>query len=1023
MKQYDETDHRDDATTASDDSDTLDSIIDKFPQDVTFPDDRAHAVAETDGVRDGDGGPDDVTDAVATESLDASGSFDTADPAASPDSTDSTDLTDSTDTAAHDTADDTDDDTIDGTVVDDDNDTAEGNANDGIDVGTINDADAPDVESDDVDTAGIDDSTNADPGNTGNAVNTADTGAEAEPGTADAAETEPDTDATTEAADEPDAETSPATDDDASQPEASSATTAIEESAGSAEPQPGADTDHEDRIDTEADTDPADGTDVTSTDAAKPADGDKASDASAHRFADAFATMRSGLSALAPVGRAIRTVWNKRPKLSFALYAIVFVIVDTASVLALQWSVYSPIEYAEDADVDTTTRVMGTMLGQLTKFVSQTWLEHQWQFLLNFLVLGLIYLVVITLFNRFWVPTALFGTVMIVFAVANKFKVAMRNEPIIPADLNFVSSGNTGELLSFIPDESMALVRSVVVGLAYFIAVCVALQILDRRGGLFPCHWRPSRFVSVRNITAVVCRVAAFVACASLLFSYVWNLSVPNSWAQQWSRSLSDSPQLWNALDDSRSNGPAINFLRLAHSKTMDEPEGYSQEAMEEIADRYAVEAEAINATRTNNLTDNTVIMILSESFSDPTRVPGVALTVDPMPGIRMLKETTTSGLMLSPGYGGGTANIEYQALTGLDMANFDESMLSVYQQLVPSQDNPYSFNQIWTAVYGESGSIAFHPYFKNMYFRDGNYQKFGFSELLTLDSDPAIEYQDHAGSSPYVSDAAAYNNVLAAIEEQDQPQFIQLVTMQNHASYGDYYEYNEFYDADLSTFDDGERRQIDNYTKGVSLTDQATTEFLNALDQIDKPITVIFYGDHLPSIYATANADPNNTLALHETDYFIWSNLASASNDVKLGAETTSFSSSNYCMSMAAAHMNATVSPYLALLTELQQQVPSISRVGGASAGWGEGDATYLDMYGNVIDPDTLSILAQQLLADYQMVQYDMTAGEGYLRDTAFYDVPEAQNVTLTKNPVPGSGFTTDTPIFEQYVAEQPLY
>ena len=51
---------------------------------------------------------------------------------------------------------------------------------------------------------------------------------------------------------------------------------------------------------------------------------------------------------------------------------------------------------------------------------------------------------------------------------------------------------------------------------------------------------------------------------------------------------------------------------------------------------------------------------------------------------------------MLSPGYGGGTANIEYQALTGLNLANFNDSLIVPYQQLVPNQNDPYSFNQIW---------------------------------------------------------------------------------------------------------------------------------------------------------------------------------------------------------------------------------------------------------------------------------------------------------------------------------------
>lgn len=731
--------------------------------------------------------------------------------------------------------------------------------------------------------------------------------------------------------------------------------------------------------------------------------------------------LTAAVQVLNHIGRGIRTVWGKRPKLSYALYVIVFVAVTATSVLFLQWSVYNPIEYAENAQVDNTTRIMGTMAGQLTKFVSQMWLEDKWQFLLNFLVVGLMYLVVVTFLNRFWVATAIFGTVMVVFSIANRFKYLLRNEPIIPADLSFISSGNTGEIVSFIPEDGADLVNAAIVGLTYFVVICLVLQFLDRRNGLVPCHWRPSRFLRVTNIIAILARIAAFVVTAALLVSFTWNLNVPNSWAQQWAQSLSDVPQPWNAMGDAQSNGTAINFLRLAHAKTMEQPEDYSEETMQAVAKRYAAAADEINTTRTANLTDSTVVMILSESFSDPTRVPGVAFSIDPMPSIRAIKDATTSGLMLSPGYGGGTANIEYQALTGLNMANFDESMLSVYQQLVSSQKEPYSFNRIWSEQYGESGSVAFHPYYKNMYLRDHNYDRFGFSELLTLDSDPTIEHQDRIDASPYVSDAASYANVLDAINSQDHPQFIQLVTMQNHSGYGDYYATNEFREADLSPLDDNERWQIENYTKGLSLTDQATADFLNTLNTIDKPVTVIFYGDHLPSIYTTANADMDNTLTLHETDYFIWSNQASASAGSKVSGEHTAFSSSNYCMSLAAEHMNATVSPYLALLTELQREIPSISRVGSVAAGWGEGDATYLDENGTIIDPDTLTEPAKQLLHDYQLVQYDMTAGDGYLYQTEFFNVEESEHVPLERDQVPQTyeAMQTDDPYVDMWYQE----
>ena len=202
------------------------------------------------------------------------------------------------------------------------------------------------------------------------------------------------------------------------------------------------------------------------------------------------------------------------------------------------------------------------------------------------------------------------------------------------------------------------------------------------------------------------------------------------------------------------------------------------------------------------------MIMILSESFSDPTRVPGITLSEDPMPNIRALKNTTTSGLMLSPGYGGGTANIEYQALTGWDLALFDNSMQVPYQQLVPHQKVTETFNQLWNDRYGASGSIAFHPYYKNMYLRDIDYKKFGFSHFYTLDSNPPITHHDGLDNSPYASDAEAYQNVVDELQNSNHPQFIQLATMQNHPPYSDWYSDNQFKDADTTNLPADEKNR-----------------------------------------------------------------------------------------------------------------------------------------------------------------------------------------------------------------------
>ena len=680
-------------------------------------------------------------------------------------------------------------------------------------------------------------------------------------------------------------------------------------------------------------------------------------------------------------------------KFSYAFYTIVFFLLTSAEVIFLQWGMYSEPEYEKGTEIDETTKVLQSVGGQVTRFVSQMWLEQKNVYLVSFMGLALIYLALILVTNRFWIATLVFGVALTAFGVANSIKVQLRNEPIIPADLTFISGGDTGSIMSFVPKSSQAFVNGAINFVIWFAIIVFALFVLDGRRRFIYCSWRHP-IANAKNIIGNVFRVLAAITqrCATEHLCHRFRharLEAPTNGL----KIMDTQPQLWNAIGDAQANNPATTFLSLSKVKAMDKPGNYSQKTMQSLAKKYAQEAQAINQTRTGELTDNTVIMILSETFSDPTRVPGVSFSLDPIPNIRNIKNTTTSGLMLSPGYGGGTANIEYQALTGLNLANFNDSLIVPYQQLVPNQNDPYSFNQIWMKKYGKNASTAVHPFQQSMYLRNINYRKFGFSYLYTLDSKIPLKHTGCIDRSPYVSDSEAYQSILDLLGRQQDSkssQFLQLVTMQNHMPYGDYYDNNEFSDANISEdLSDGERWNINTYTKGINWTDQETEDFLNQLDQIDKPITVIFYGDHLPGIYDTADMDKNNKTVLHETDYFIWSNSVSPSHDTKLNPVTTAYTSSNYFMPLAAEHMNAKVSPYLAMLTELQQEIPAMSRVIGANGGIGQGKATYLDYAGNNIKATALSAKAKRLLKDYKLVQYDQTVGKNYLEDMDFTQVP----------------------------------
>ena len=652
------------------------------------------------------------------------------------------------------------------------------------------------------------------------------------------------------------------------------------------------------------------------------------------------------------------------------VYGVLFVMFDIIVVTALEVGVSS-----SSTRVQLSSPIVGF------GFVSKMWTDGNFVFVLNVILVALLYLMLLMLFNRFWTASIVILAVGIIVAAIEHFKVEIRYEAILPADLGFLGS-NTGNMLTFIPAGAHVTILVALGAFAVLLALILVLRHFDGRKG---------RMIRTDNLSLNLTSRLILLLLPILVFAlYCIHVSTTDSLANKFSRALGDTPSMWDSVYDAQRNGPLVAFTRQLNPKIMDKPSNYSEETMKKVAARYQKEAETINASRTNNLTDSTVVYVLSESFSDPSRVPGLKTNKDSMPNIRKIKAGTTSGLMLSSGYGGGTANLEYMGLSGLSMANFESSLSSPYQQLVPSQHWTPTINQLWGAPVN---SLGYHPYESSMYSRATNYKKFGFSHFYTLTGPDVIKYQDKIDESPYVSDKSSYDSALEGIKSGKTNKFIQIITMQNHMPYHEWYENND-YTAESTTgtpLGDDEQQSIETYQKGVEITDQATQEFLNELDALDKPVTVVFYGDHLPGIYSSASEDDNNSLALHLTDYFIWSNKASSSQGNK--ASDAAYSSPNFFVAQAADHMNAKVSPYLAFLTEMHSKIAAMEPpVVNKIQGWDripEGQNSYLDQNGNPMSTDDFDKETKQLLADYKLIQYDITAGKNYLKDTDFMTLP----------------------------------
>lgn len=571
-------------------------------------------------------------------------------------------------------------------------------------------------------------------------------------------------------------------------------------------------------------------------------------------------------------------------------------------------------------------------------------------YLLTVLILFIIYLGIYGVFNRFFYASAIYFAFFMIYAVADRLKVIYRSEPILPSDLLMLR--NSRSLLSMLTPGliiKVGLILIVLVGGFIF---------LEKKYGQKMLHFKT--WVRLILIGLMAFSIGIFYT-ADDADSITYKILAASGYTN------SDS----NINRSANSNGPMLTFLGNMYVDVMDKPVGYSKAKMLQIVEKYRAEAKSINKHRNNNnLQDQTLIFVLSESFSDPTRVPNINLNQDPMPNIRNLKNNTTSGLMMSSGYGGSTANMEYMALTGLAMNQFSDSLQTPYTQVVNKQDNPINIANSFKT------SAAIHPYHGNFYNRNSVYKSFGIKSFKNIDTtgDATLKYSKTLPGMEYISDESAYNDAVWQVNQVTGGQFINLVTMQNHMPYTNDYDNNQFTNTGTGVSDDN-RKQVNNYAKGMSYTDAATLSFLNQLDQIDKPITVVWYGDHLPGIYDGNNLYENNIVE-HQTDYFIYSNKYARNHNygtTKL-TNATQVTDPNGFIPLALEQMNQKVTPYYALLTEIQQKVPAMAKSIDENS-----DGLYVDENSKEISKKDLTAEQKSLIADYKLVQYDLTAGQNY--------------------------------------------
>lgn len=535
-----------------------------------------------------------------------------------------------------------------------------------------------------------------------------------------------------------------------------------------------------------------------------------------------------------------------------------------------------------------------------------------------------VYLFIYFAINRFLLSTMIITSLGIVISIVNAVKEGMRSEPLLITD--FVWLQQIDLITRFV---DFKLVIYTILSL-----IILALIYVFFRKKILPGKIIANTKIQIAILTCLFSlSVSVFIVFRNERNAKIVNgipiISKVNNWYDINWMGFSTSARYKSLM---------YVWTKQMTKSIMDTPDNYSKVKIEELSKKYTKVARQINASRKENISDQTVIYVLSESFSDPERVSGVNLSQDVIPNIRKIKQETTSGLMKSDGYGGGTANMEFQTLTGLPFYNFSSSVSTLYTEVVPKLSIfPSISNQ-----FKSQNRLVLHPSSANNYRRKSIYNTLSFNDLIFM-SDSKEKFSNVSYTGVSVSDETVYNNILNKINTPKN-QFFSVITMQNHVpwSVADPSEVNGTGEG----FTDGENTTLSNYARLLTHTDIATNEFLNKLSKINKKITVVFYGDHLPGFYPDS-AFSSNKNNKYQTDYFIWSNFKTQKLNYSL------VNSSDFTAELLE-HTNSKVSPYYALLTEVLKNAS--------------------------VDKKNLTKKQKKIAEDLKLIQYDITLGKSYI-------------------------------------------
>ncbi|MDD6182725.1 MAG: sulfatase-like hydrolase/transferase [Lachnospiraceae bacterium] len=476
-------------------------------------------------------------------------------------------------------------------------------------------------------------------------------------------------------------------------------------------------------------------------------------------------------------------------------------------------------------------------LSSAITFIGGHTLAYLYNSLIIFVSLSLVYF-----FRRRALARVIIGGLWLFLGIINGCILAQRVTPFGYTDLKMVTDLLTMQNTNYFTAGQALLA---VIGVLAFICFCVWL-------------WaKGPKFQGKTN------KLLTFVFVASC---FIW---VPITTEAAQNQDIIAS-YFANIAQGYENYGFVYGFSSSVVDRGMSKPEDYSKETIENIEASVQTEPTSVSQEDMPN-----VVVVLLESFIDPSEVNFLECSEDPIPNFHNLESNYSSGYMTVPVVGAGTANTEFEVLTGMSLQYFGTGEYP-YKTILKQTDCESIASDLSKLGYG---THVVHNNGGNFYSRANAFSMMGFDTFTSKELMNITEYTP-LGSWP-TDDILIDETIKAMDATPDQQDLVYTITVQGH---GDYPTEKVIENPEITVSgaeDEATNNQWEYYINEIHEVDKFIGNLTQALAEREEDTILVLWGDHLPTL--GLSEEDMATGDIFKTKYVTWNNFGMAKEDADL--------------------------------------------------------------------------------------------------------------------------------------------